>query len=69
MSKKDLPAFPVPREVMWHGTDFPCVGMTLRDYFAAQAMTVFLNNNDSTWEEDAADAYAVADKLLEARHK
>ena len=71
MSKKDhFPAFPVPREISWaqnpDGTNTPLVGMSMRDYIAVEAMKVLLNNNDSTWEEDA-DAYSIADKMLVAR--
>lgn len=42
-------------------------GMTLRDYFAAKAMQVFLANDETTFEEDAEAAYLVADKMMEAR--
>ena len=73
MIASNFPAFPIPREIAWAtnagNENTPLVGMTLRDYFAAQAMVFLLNNNDSTWEEDAADAYSIADKMLEAREK
>ena len=42
-------------------------GMTLRDYFAAKAMPVFLVNTESSLEEDAKNAYAMADAMLKAR--
>ena len=42
-------------------------GMTLRDYFAAKAMQVFLANDETSMGEDAQDAYMVADAMLEAR--
>jgi hypothetical protein len=44
-------------------------GMTLRDYFAAKAITTLVNfTNDKTYEyEAAATAYRYADAMLEAR--
>ncbi len=66
-----FPAFPVPREIAWaqnpDGSNTPLIGLTLRDYFAATALPFFLKNDDTTWEEDTRDAYAVADKMLQAR--
>lgn len=44
-------------------------GMTLRDYFAAKAMQVFLANPDSSLRSDAESAYAAADAMLETREK
>lgn len=69
MSRKFISAFPVPNGVQWHATQFPQVGMTLRDYFAAQAMQVMITNDETTFEEDAESAYMIADKMLEAREK
>jgi len=48
-------------------------GMTLRDYFAAQAMVAFINSDE--WQSTvgevsrnvAFNAYAVADAMLEER--
>jgi hypothetical protein len=42
-------------------------GMTLRDYFAAKAMQVFLQNERSTQQQDAEAAYQMADAMLKAR--
>lgn len=42
-------------------------GMTLRDYFAAKAMQVFLTNERSTMTQDANAAYEMADAMLKAR--
>ena len=42
-------------------------GISLRDYFAAMAMQVFVSNTETDWEDDARDAYAVADKMLKVR--
>ena len=44
-------------------------GMTLRDYFAAKALQVFLANDKTDWCDDVHDAYAVADKMLAEREK
>lgn len=69
MSDKHITAYPVPREVEWHGAEFPQQGMTLRDYFAAQILPTLVANDETTWEEDARDAYAIADKMLAERRK
>ena len=42
-------------------------GMTLRDYFAAKAMQALLGYEESTLENDAEVAYAMADAMLKAR--
>ena len=48
-------------------------GMTLRDYFAAQAMQALLS--DPNWREDmdfdetASAAYTMADRMLRAREQ
>lgn len=49
-------------------------GMTLRDYFAAKAMQVFLNeigwNCDKKWiDEIVVGAYRAADAMLVERYK
>jgi hypothetical protein len=75
MSDKETggPAFPT-NDVCYNG-------MTLRDYFAAQAMQGFLNNpqnvkvgmnamnaaEDTAPEWISAGAYAIADAMLKAR--
>ena len=54
----------------FHVTDFTeprNAGMTLRDYFAAKAMPVFLVNTESSLAEDAKNAYLIADAMLAAR--
>lgn len=63
------PAFPTLAD---NGHAMNQDGMTLRDYFAAKAMQVFLRNLQphevdefySTW---ADDAYEMADAMLKAR--
>ena len=42
-------------------------GMTLRDYFAAKAMQVFLTNERTTRSVDASASYEMADAMMEAR--
>jgi hypothetical protein len=57
------PAFPAPAGVS-HITE---QGMTLRDYFAAQAMNAFLSRPGSPFEKDAEYAYKMADAMMKAR--
>jgi hypothetical protein len=57
-------AFPQPNHPpTWTGGE----GMTLRDYFAAKAMQALLGYEESTLENDAEVAYAMADAMLKAR--
>ena len=64
------PAFPRTR---YHSDEHPIgyeTGMTLRDYFAAKALTGMLSNSNLSAipnEEIAGEAYAIADAMLEAR--
>ena len=65
---KDLspPAFPVSDSMFFRH------GMSLRDYFAGQAMVAgtgdYFSNNESTWQQQMAkDCYLLADAMLEAR--
>lgn len=71
------PAFPIPLQSgqSWQGMA-PCDGMTLRDYFAAKAMTAviadWLNSGDIFQDADIAeviarDCYIVSDAMLKAR--
>jgi hypothetical protein len=68
-----LPAFPVPR---------PCLdrGMSLRDYFAGQALAGMLANSSPLYDQDckpvlkeahmvASFSYQFADAMLKAREK
>jgi hypothetical protein len=68
----DIPAFPFPAERnSWEdgireGSD----GMTLRDWFAGQAMpvvTALLGRDVGTADMLARDAYTIADAMLAAR--
>ncbi len=60
------PAYPSPR---WEGWGSPQEGMTLRDYFAGQAIAGKLPMSGGMYE--AADyarfAYEMADAMLKAR--
>ena len=67
------PAFPVP-SVSWKEKGEDCVaigtrGMTLRDYFAGQAVSgLYADNNFTGSHVDAAKcSYALADAMLAAR--
>lgn len=48
-----------------HTAKFP--GMSLRDYFAGQAITMCLKDMSLGYDAWASEAYAVADALLAAR--
>lgn len=61
INKTGGPAFPSQTDYTYFH------GMTLRDYFAAKALPVFLNNPETDWDQDVQDAYAVADKMLKAK--
>jgi hypothetical protein len=59
----DKPAFPT-----WSAKDV-VQGMTLRDYFAAAALSGLLSDpeRDGSSKEYAYDAYHIADTMMEAR--
>lgn len=61
------PAFPSPRaHSMTTGTE--AKGMSLRDYFAAQAMVGLASDqNYDSWASAARAAYVAADAMLAAR--
>lgn len=67
MTLNTEPAFPVNGATSWYP------GMTLRDYFAAQALPIVLKNimKDVDWELcpqwAAKEAYNVADAMINAR--
>jgi len=66
------PAFPCDRIMTNSGVVICADGMTLRDYFAAQAMnsigmTHTARNNPTECKYSAAHAYMMADAMLEAR--
>jgi hypothetical protein len=44
-------------------------GMTLRDYFAAKAMQVFLQNPETDFREDAESAYLMAHHMLKVKNQ
>ena len=66
-------AFPV-LERGYSGLDLADPGMSLRDYFAAQAIGPLLRQNETCPDENwrlglAIDAYAMADAMLAARER
>ena len=67
------PAF--PRSLYTQGGPFDSsslsqgYGMTLRDYFAAKAMQALLGYEESTLQNDAEVAYAMADAMIKAREQ
>lgn len=82
MSKAEMggPAFPEQRRVIRAGYETkefePCSGMTLRDYFAAEALGSYTANHDLnvairdgkiTTDFVAASCYEWADAMLKAR--
>ena len=69
MKQKDLPAFPI---TVTPDTSIELFGVTIRDYFAAKAMQILLQEAiinkvklDSVW----TDAYWCADRMLDEREK
>ena len=67
MTDKQIPAFPVGLEAF--GEDK--TGMTLRDYFAGQALTGLLTAElvgDYSNEHVADISYRIADAMLKARN-
>lgn len=65
------PAFPIPDVAHPNGQiQFGANGMTLRDWFAGQALAGMASNgsyDQMTWEEQARAAYGAADAMLMAR--
>ena len=71
MIVSDEPAFPQER-MLPCGSHEQCEGLTIRDYFAAKAMQVFLRNLpphdiDAPYSIWAGDAYEMADAMLKVR--
>lgn len=66
MSKNNPPAFPAIGEI----TDLFQEGMTLRDYFAGQALAGILAGTDNEAIDNyAVKAYRIADVMLERRNE
>lgn len=68
---KDAPAFPTTVRGKQEGRNMKPLqrleGMTLRDYFAAKMM-LYTVNHFPTYEQSSADAYKIADAMMEARN-
>lgn len=56
------PAFPINVD-----SEMTCLGMTLRDYFAAKAMQALVQKD--YFDFTAKNAYAMADAMLKAREQ
>jgi hypothetical protein len=65
--QEDVPAFPTDEYYDEQRTDIRS-GMTLRDYFAAKAMTIW-GGGMLSMKQAAETAYQMADAMLEARNK
>jgi hypothetical protein len=72
VNNSDKPAFPLHPAIQCDGPPTDWHGMTLRDYFAGQAL-VALPNIGCGADLDVADtalaAYQIADAMLEVRSK
>ena len=73
MIANNIPAFPQSGGFEQLDSDLPVQGMSLRDYFAANAMQAIMSNNgrfDSTTFDDlSVKSYAAADAMLKARQQ
>ena len=59
-------AFPI----FWGEGQSPSQGMTLRDWFAGQAMAgILAKGGGETWEADAAWAWRAADAMIAERDR
>lgn len=54
-------------DVIPAGTTCQYRGLTMRDWFAGKAMQSLLSNTIGTIDDDARNAYAIADAMLRAR--
>ena len=69
------PAFPAEYDKHhdFQGKPYGTAGMSLRDWFAGQALAGLLSSpfarKDVTWGDFTADAYDVADAMLAQRNK
>jgi len=62
-----MQAYPFQHKDPTTGLTNISVGMTLRDYFAAQAMQAMTHRGEANVEMVSIQAYAMADAMLEAR--
>lgn len=68
---KEKPMNETPTAFPWTHGDLTCTGMTLRDYFAAQAMQAEMSKwkdgHEDGYEGIAELCYCMADAMLKAR--
>jgi len=60
------PAFPVENDANKE-YNYVCKGMSLRDWFAGQALEKASKGNSKTAQDIAKRAYYIADAMIEAR--
>ena len=65
---REIPAFPTP-EFFDEKVCGMTPGMTLRDWFAGQALAALLVDDEMLWEHCAELAYRAADAMMKARTK
>ena len=69
-TKKDDGGAAFPPNAGWRDYDPNARGMSLRDWFAGQALTgLVAAYTEVSWHALAKDAYAIADAMLAQRNK
>ena len=69
-NKTGGPAFPGPSFTQGGHANGHAMGMTLRDWFAGQALAGLLASGGAAdWSNDAENAYRAADAMLAAREE
>lgn len=66
------PAFPIVWQSAVTGNDEVIEGMTLRDYFAGQALPIIIDHDikqSGAWDDHARQAYEMADAMIKERSK
>ena len=73
MENKETGGSAFPGTIPQFSYQHPASGMTLRDWFAGQALAGIMeslaNNNSMTWEDGARGCYMAADAMIAERNK